>query len=126
MQSGVRDDLIVRQGQQGEVASEINVLAPVMNDVWLRHSMLDKHPLVFGHSDKKPVKGFFVGRLQRSRLAGETTFQANLLRELFKQSIERHTLRSWVNGWPKCAVNRFAEARKESARPTRTESQTKK
>ena len=50
VERGVADDLAVHQCQHGEVAPQVNVLAPVANHLQFGHAVFDEHAFGFGHA----------------------------------------------------------------------------
>src|SRR6185503_16358011 len=82
MQGGVADDFAVRNGEQREVAAEINVLAPLANHGGISHAMLDEHAFLFRHSKEEIVEFFFVVLAQRAERALKLVFESSFFREL--------------------------------------------
>src|SRR5205823_2909180 len=60
MESGIADDFSVHQRKQGQVAAQINVLAPLADGLGLGHAMFDEHAFGFRHGEKKFMKGLLV------------------------------------------------------------------
>jgi hypothetical protein len=68
VEGGIADEFAIHEGEQREVAVEVDVLAPVANDLRVLHSMFDKHALGLGDGGKEFVKSFFVVFAKRAEL----------------------------------------------------------
>jgi len=85
VQSGVADNLAVAAGEQGQVASQINLLAPFMDDIGIGDFMFDEHALLSRHGEKKLVESDFIGGFERAQLALKTALQLDRLWVLFSE-----------------------------------------
>ena len=83
VQSGITHDLTLAASEQGQVAAQVDFLAPFVDDFRLRNAMFDKHAFLGGHGQKEFVKSDFVGRFQRAQLTLETARQRNVSRVPF-------------------------------------------
>ena len=69
MQRRVPDDLAVHESQQRQVAAQVNVLAPIADDLRLGDTVFDKHALTFGHGQEELVEVLLIVLAQRAQLA---------------------------------------------------------
>src|SRR5688572_24074704 len=61
MQSGGGQNLSVAHGEEGKVAAQVDVLAPIMDYFDLCDAVFDEHALLHGHGEEEFVEGQFVG-----------------------------------------------------------------
>jgi hypothetical protein len=81
VQRGVANDLLPRQSEEGQIAAQIDVLAPITDDGQLGDAMLDKHALALGNCLKKLVKVLLISLLERAKRYAGTVLERNLFRE---------------------------------------------
>jgi hypothetical protein len=64
VKGGVADDFAVHNGEQWEIAVQIDVLAPIANDLRVLDTMFDEHAFGFRNGGKEFVKSLFVIRAE--------------------------------------------------------------
>ena len=84
VQRGHARNLLVQNGQQRQVASQVNVLAPLADDRDFRDAMFDEHAFVFRDSEEQLVKLFLVGLAQGPQGDFRAVFQRDFLRKFLE------------------------------------------
>ena len=82
MQGGVADNFPVYEGQQRQVAAQVDILAPISNDFRINDAVLDEHALRLWHAHKELVEVLLVVLAQRAQLALRPVLQGDFLRIL--------------------------------------------
>ena len=82
------DDLAVHQGQQRQVAPQVDVLAPVADDLRFDDAVFDEHALGLGHGQEELVKVLLVVLAQRAQLALGPVLELDFLRILLQFEFE--------------------------------------
>src|SRR5262245_5302810 len=90
MEGADANHLLLKDRQKRKVAPQINVLAPLLNQSWICHSMFNEHPFRFWHGQKELMKRLLVGRFERPLSASDTTFEVDFARELIQDSVKGH------------------------------------
>ena len=85
VQGGVAHNLAIAARKEGQVASQINLLAPVMDDLRIGDFMFDEHAFLGGHGEKEFVESDFIGGFERAQIALKTALQLDGLRVLFSE-----------------------------------------
>ena len=88
MQRGVGDDLSVRDGQQGEIAAQIDVLTPVADHVRLGDAVFNEHAFRRRDIEEELVEFFLIVLPQRPQRAWGFVFERDLLWELLEFEVE--------------------------------------
>ncbi len=66
VEGGVGDDFAVGEREQGKVASQVNVAAPIADDLGLGDAVFDEHALLGGNVEEKLMKRLFVVLAERA------------------------------------------------------------
>lgn len=91
VERGVADDFAIDDGEERKIAAEVNVLAPIADDLRLRDAMFDEHALLFRHFEEELVEFFLVVFFEGTERALEFVLKDNFLGKLLEFEFERHS-----------------------------------
>jgi len=90
VEGGVGDDFAVGEREQGKVASQVNVAAPIADDLGLGDAVFDEHALLGGNAEEKLMKRLFVILSERAQLEFGPVFEPDVLRKFLECQFDRH------------------------------------
>lgn len=90
MKSGSGYDSPFGDGQEGKIAAQVDILAPLVNDFGFGNAMLDEHPLVGWNGEEKFVETSFITRFKRPHFATEPALHLDALWVLVQYEFESH------------------------------------
>jgi hypothetical protein len=93
---GVADDFAVHDREQWEVAVEVNVLAPIVNDFGVLDTVFYEHPLGRGDGGKEFVKCLFVIFAKRTKFGFRAVFQFDVFRIFLQFEFEGHSANRYM------------------------------
>ena len=94
VQGGIGNDGLAIEGQEGEVAAVIDILAPVANDGAVGDAVLDEHALALRDGQEELVQRVFILVFEGTKFAGEIPLEVDLLREWFEERFQ-HRRSGW-------------------------------
>jgi hypothetical protein len=90
-------DLVLFERQQGEVAVEIDIGAPILDHWTLSDPMLDEEEFRWRNCGEKGQKAVLVLGFQRAKFGSQVSIKGCGFRKFVEKEVERHK-RSWFLG----------------------------
>jgi hypothetical protein len=96
MQRGIAQDLTLMHRQQRQVAAQIDILTPIVNNARLGDAVFDEHAFLMRHRQKEFVEGHFVAGFERAHDALQFVLQLHLFGILSQGCLDQHGVPPWV------------------------------
>ncbi len=91
VQGADADDLFLAKAEQREIALQIDVGAPIVNDGALRDAMLDEQQFAGGNLSEELQEAILIGFFERAQGGREAVLQRGWFWEFFEDKVQRHS-----------------------------------